>query len=256
MTLKTIQKTMLITGGSRGIGAATAMLAAQQGYAVCINYATNAAAAQAVCDAILASGGQAIAVQADVAIEADVLRLFASIDAQWGRLDVLVNNAGVLEQQMGLATMSAARLQRVFATNVIGTMLCAREAVNRMSTVNGKNGGVGGAIVNVSSVAARLGAPKQYVDYAASKGAVDSFTYGLAQEVAALGIRVNAVAPGIIDTDIHASGGDPQRVARIGAGLPMQRAGTAEEVAQAILWLSSDAASYVNGSVLDVAGGR
>ncbi len=252
MTLKTI----LITGGSRGIGAATARLAAQQGYAVCINYAANIAAAQAVCDAILASGGQAFAVQGDVAIEADVLRLFAVIDAQWGRLDVLVNNAGVLEQQMSLATMSAARLQRVFATNVIGTMLCAREAVNRMSTVNGKNGGAGGVIVNVSSVAGRLGAPKQYVDYAASKGAVDSFTYGLAQEVAAQGIRVNAVAPGIIDTDIHASGGDPQRVARIGAGLPMQRAGTAEEVAQAILWLASDAASYVNGSVLDVAGGR
>ncbi len=246
-------KTILITGGSRGIGAATAMLAAQQGCAVCVNYAVNAAAAQAVCDAILASGGQAFAVQADVAIEADVLRLFAAIDSQWGRLDVLVNNAGVLEQQMSLATMSSARLKRVFATNVIGTMLCAREAVNRMSTAQG---GAGGAIVNVSSVAGRLGAPKQYVDYAASKGAVDSFTYGLAQEVAALGIRVNAVAPGIIDTDIHASGGDPQRVARIGAGLPMQRAGTADEVAQAILWLASDAASYVNGSVLDVAGGR
>lgn len=246
-------KTILITGGSRGIGAAAARLSAQQGFAVCINYAANAAAAQAVCDAILASGGQAFAVQGDVAIEADVLRLFAAIDAQWGRLDVLVNNAGVLEQQMSLATMSAARLQRVFATNVIGTMLCAREAVSRMSTAQG---GAGGVIVNVSSVAGRLGAPKQYVDYAASKGAVDSFTFGLAQEVAALGIRVNAVAPGIIDTDIHASGGDPQRVARIGAGLPMQRAGTAEEVAQAILWLASDAASYVNGSVLDVAGGR
>jgi NAD(P)-dependent dehydrogenase (short-subunit alcohol dehydrogenase family) len=251
-----MKKTILITGGSRGIGAATALLAAQQGYAVCINYAANAAAAQALCNTILSSGGQAFAVQGDVAIEADVLRLFAAIDAQWGRLDVLVNNAGVLEQQMSLATMSAARLQRVFTTNVIGTMLCAREAVNRMSTVNGKNGGAGGAIVNVSSVAARLGAPKQYVDYAASKGAVDSFTYGLAQEVAALGIRVNAVAPGIIDTDIHASGGDPQRVARIGAGLPMERAGTAAEVAKAILWLASDAASYVNGSVLDVAGGR
>ncbi len=246
-------KTILITGASRGIGAATARLAAQQGYAVCINYAANAAAAQTVCDTILASGGQAFAVQGDVAIEADVLRLFAAIDARWGRLDVLVNNAGVLEQQMSLATMSAARLQRVFATNVIGTMLCAREAVNRMSTAQG---GAGGAIVNVSSVAGRLGAPKQYVDYAASKGAVDSFTFGLAQEVAALGIRVNAVAPGIIDTDIHASGGDPQRVARIGSGLPMQRAGTADEVAQAILWLASDAASYVNGSVLDVAGGR
>jgi NAD(P)-dependent dehydrogenase (short-subunit alcohol dehydrogenase family) len=255
-------KTMLITGGGRGIGAATARLAASQGYAVCVNYASNAAAAQALCASITASGGQAFAVQADVAHEVDVLRLFAAIDAQWGRLDVLVNNAGVLEQQMGLATMSAARLQRVFATNVIGTMLCAREAVKRMgnaNSTNGKNvtnGKAGGAIVNVSSVAGRLGAPEQYVDYAASKGAVDSFTFGLAQEVAAQGIRVNAVAPGIIDTDIHASGGDPDRVARIAAGLPMQRAGTAQEVAQAILWLASDAASYVNGSVLDVGGGR
>jgi NAD(P)-dependent dehydrogenase (short-subunit alcohol dehydrogenase family) len=246
-------KTMLITGASRGIGAATAQLAAQQGYAVCVNYVSSAAAAQSVCDAIIARGGQAIAVQGDVALEADVLRLFAAVDAQWGRVDVLVNNAGVLEQQMSLATMSAARLQRVFATNVIGTLLCAREAVKRMSTASG---GAGGAIVNVSSVAGRLGAPKQYVDYAASKGAVDSFTFGLAQEVAALGIRVNAVAPGIIDTDIHASGGDPERVARIGTGLPMQRAGNAKEVAQAIVWLASPAASYVNGSVLDVGGGR
>jgi NAD(P)-dependent dehydrogenase (short-subunit alcohol dehydrogenase family) len=248
-----MSKIILITGGSRGIGAATARMAAERGYAICITYRQNRAAADAVVAEIGAAGGQALALAADVAVEADLLRVFAEIDGQFGRLDALVNNAGILEQQMRLEQMSAARMQRIFAANVLGSMICAREAVRRMST---RAGGSGGAIVNVSSVAARLGAPNEYVDYAASKAAVDTFTLGLAKEVAPDGVRVNGVRPGVIYTEIHASGGEPGRVERVKAAVPMQRGGEAEEVASAILWLLSDEASYVTGACLDVAGGR
>jgi NAD(P)-dependent dehydrogenase (short-subunit alcohol dehydrogenase family) len=244
---------LLVTGGSRGIGAATARLAAARGYAVCLSYRSNAAAAAAVVADIERAGGDAFAVQADVASETDVLRLFATVDARPGRLAVLVNNAGILERQTTLLDMEAARWQRVLATNVTGSFLCAREAVRRMST---RLGGAGGAIVNVSSMAARLGSPGEYVDYAASKGAIDSMTIGLAREVAAEGIRVNAVRPGVIYTDIHASGGEPGRVDRVKGSVPMQRGGTAEEVARAILWLASDEASYSTGTFIDVSGGR
>jgi NAD(P)-dependent dehydrogenase (short-subunit alcohol dehydrogenase family) len=247
------RKTVLITGGSRGIGAATAMLAAQRGYNVCLSYASNARAANGVVAEIENGGAHALAVKCDVAIEAEILAMFAVCDARFGRLDALVNNAGVLEQQMRLETMTVERLQRVMTTNVVGTMLCAREAVLRMST---KHGGKGGAIVNISSVASRLGSANTYVDYAASKGAIDTFTFGLAQEVAADSIRVNAVLPGIIDTGIHASGGAPDRIAEVGPTLPFGRAGTAEEVANAILWLLSDDASYVSGTLMDVSGAR
>jgi NAD(P)-dependent dehydrogenase (short-subunit alcohol dehydrogenase family) len=246
-------KTILITGGSRGIGAATALLAAQRGYAVCLSYLHNQAAAENVVASIEALGGQARAFRADVALESDVVALFERIDAEVGPLAALVNNAGILERQMRVDHMDAARLQRIFATNVIGSFLCAREAVQRMST---NYGGAGGAIVNVSSGAARLGAPNEYVDYAASKGAIDTFTVGLAKEVATEGIRVNAVRPGVIYTEIHASGGEPQRVERVKGSVPMQRGGSAEEVARAILWLLSDEASYVTGTCLDVTGGR
>jgi NAD(P)-dependent dehydrogenase (short-subunit alcohol dehydrogenase family) len=248
-----LNKVLLITGASRGIGAATARLAARRGYAVCVNYRSDRAAAERVVEAIEASGGRAIAVGADVALEADVVRLFEASDRMLGPLAALVNNAGILETQMRLEAMSAARLARVFATNVTGAFLCAREAVRRMST---RHGGGGGAIVNVSSVAARLGSPDEYVDYAASKGALDTMTIGLAKEVAADGIRVNAVRPGFIYTEMHASGGEPNRVDRVKAFVPMQRGGTAEEVAQAILWLLSDEASYASGTFIDVAGGR
>jgi NAD(P)-dependent dehydrogenase (short-subunit alcohol dehydrogenase family) len=244
---------ILITGGSRGIGAATAQLAAAQGYAVCLSYLSNRAAADEVVEAIRDSGGKALAVQADVALEADVLRLFETVDREFGRLAGLVNNAGILERQMRVAEMDAARLARVFAANVSGSFLCAREAVRRMST---RRGGNGGAIVNVSSIAARLGGPNEYVDYAASKGAIDTLTIGLAREVADEGIRVNAVRPGLIYTEIHASGGEPGRVDRLKAGVPMQRGGDALEVAQAILWLLSEQASYTTGSFIDVSGGR
>ena len=244
---------LLVTGGSRGIGAATARLAAARGYAICLSYRSNEAAAETVVADIERAGGEAVAVQADVASEADVLRLFAAVDAKPGRLAVLVNNAGILERQTTLLDMEAARWQRVLATNVIGSFLCAREAVRRMST---RLGGAGGAIVNVSSMAARLGSPGEYVDYAASKGAIDSMTVGLAREVAAEGIRVNAVRPGVIHTDIHASGGEPGRVDRVKGTVPMQRGGTAEEVARAILWLASDEASYSTGTFIDVSGGR
>ncbi|MBY0493150.1 MAG: SDR family oxidoreductase [Cyanobacteria bacterium] len=244
---------VLITGGSRGIGAATAHLAASRGYAVCVNYKSNETAARAVVQNIVTGGGRAIAVQGDVAIESDVMRLFETCDAQLGTLTALVNNAGILETQSRVDAMDAARLQRVFAANVTGVFICAREAVRRMST---KQGGQGGSIVNLSSRASVLGSPNEYVDYAASKGAVDTLTVGLAQEVAQEGIRVNAIRAGIIDTDIHASGGEPGRVDRLKATVPMRRGGTADEVARAILWLMSDEASFTTGSFVDVSGGR
>ncbi len=246
-------KIMLITGGSRGIGAATARLAAAQGYKVCINYQRNQEAARRLVEEIAGEGGHAFAVQADIAREAEVMRMFECIDRESGRLAALVNNAGVLEKQARVEDMSAERLNRILTTNVTGSFLCAREAIRRMST---RHGGLGGAIVNLSSIAARLGAPDEYVDYAASKGAIDSFTLGLAKEVAAEGIRVNAVRPGVIYTEIHASGGEPERVERVKAGVPMKRGGQAEEVAHAILWLLSDQASYTSGAILDVTGGR
>ena len=244
---------VLITGASRGIGAATALLAARQGYAVAVNYATNSLAADEVVRQIRQSGGQAMAVQADVAIEAQVVAMFEKIDAKFGPLTALVNNAGVVDQTTRVDAITQARLQRLFAVNVFGTFTCAREAVRRMST---RYGGSGGAIVNVSSVAARLGSPGQYVDYAAAKGAIDTFTVGLAKEVAAEGIRVNAVRPGIIETDIHASGGLPHRVRDMTPQVPMQRAGTAHEVAEAIVWLLGESSGYTTGALLDVTGGR
>ena len=244
---------VLITGGSRGIGAAAAHLAASRGYAVCVNYRSNQTAARAVAQNITIAGGRAIAVQADVALEGDVVRLFETCDRELGRLTALVNNAGILETQSRVEAMDAARLQRVFATNVTGAFICAREAVRRMST---KYGGKGGAIVNLSSRASVLGSPNEYVDYAASKAAVDTLTIGLAQEVAQEGIRVNAIRAGIIYTDIHASGGEPGRVDRLKAMVPMRRGGTADEVAKAILWLMSEDASFTTGAFLDVSGGR
>lgn len=244
---------LLVTGGGRGIGAATALLAARRGYAVCVNYLRDQAAAMKVVGAIEHGGGQAIAVAADVSVEADVLRLYDSIDRQLGPVTALVNNAGILERQGRVQSIDADRLRRVFATNVIGSFLCAREAVLRMSTAHG---GRGGAIVNVSSVAARTGSANEYVDYAASKGAVDSFTRGLAAEVAGEGIRVNAVRPGFIHTGMHASGGEPDRIERVKASVPLGRGGQAEEVARAILWLLSAEASYTTGAFIDVAGGR
>ena len=243
----------LITGGSRGIGAATALLAARRGYAVAVNYTSNSGAAEAVVRQIRTDGGKAIAVQADVGVEADILAMFAQVDAQFGRVTALVNNAGVVDVGARVEAMGAARLRRMFDINVIGSFLCAREAVKRMST---KHGGAGGAIVNLSSVAAKLGGPGQYVDYAASKGAIDSFTTGLAKELATEGIRVNAVRPGIIATDIHASGGEPDRARQMAPLVPMQRAGTAEEVAQAIVWLMGEESAYCTGAFIDVAGGR
>ena len=248
-----MQEIVLITGGSRGIGAATALLAAQRGYAVAVNYATNSLAADEVVRAIRAGGGTAITVQADVAVESQVLAMFDKLDAKLGRLTALVNNAGVVDVASRVDAMSVARLQRMFNTNILGSFVCAREAVKRMST---RHGGAGGCIVNVSSAAARIGSPGQYVDYAASKGAIDTFTLGLAKEVALEGIRVNAVRPGIIDTEIHASGGQPERAWQVAPQVPLQRPGTALEVAQAILWLMGDDASYTTGTLLDVAGGR
>jgi len=248
-----VSNVLLVTGGSRGIGAATARLAAERGYAVCVNYRRDSAAADAVVAAIRGTGGTAIALPADVSVEADVVRLFASVDAQLGRLTALVNNAGILERQTRVEDIGAARIDRIFATNVRGAFVCAREAVKRMSTAHG---GAGGAIVNVSSRAAQLGAPGEYVDYAASKAALDALTIGLAREVAAEGIRVNGVRAGIIYTDIHADGGEPGRVDRLGPTLPMRRGGHAIEVARAIVWLLSDEASYSTGTFIDVAGGR
>jgi NAD(P)-dependent dehydrogenase (short-subunit alcohol dehydrogenase family) len=239
---------MVITGGGRGIGAATARLAAGRGYAVCINYRKNAAAAEKLAHEI-----EAIAVQGDVAAEQDVVRLFKTVDDKLGRVTALVNNAGIVDRGTRVEAMSAERIQRMLAVNVTGSFLCAREAIKRMST---RHGGQGGAIVNLSSIAAKLGGPGEYVDYAASKGAIDTFTIGLAKEVGPEGIRVNAVRPGIIRTEIHLASGDPGRVERIGATAPLQRAGEADEIARAIVWLVSDEASYISGALLDVAGGR
>ena len=248
---------VLITGGGRGIGAATARLAAAQGWDVAINYARDEAAAEAVADTVRTLGRRALTLCADVADEGQVRAMFATLDRHaqegLGPLAGLVNNAGIVDVAARVDEMTGLRLQRMFAVNVFGTMVCAREAVRRMSS---RHGGAGGAIVNLSSAASRLGSPGQYVDYAAAKGAVDSFTLGLAREVAAEGVRVNAVRPGVIATEIHASGGQPERATRLAPTLPMQRAGTADEVAQAIVWLLSPAASYTTGALLDVGGGR
>ena len=248
-----MNKVMLITGASRGIGAATARLAAHQGYDLLLSYRQQAQAANELVAEIRSHGGQVHAVQADVDSEADVVRLFTELDARYGRLDALVNNAGMLERQMRLEQMDVARWQRVLNTNVIGTFICCREAISRMSR---QHGGHGGAIVNVSSMAARLGSPNEYIDYAAAKGAVDSMTVGLARELAGDGIRVNAVRPGLIDTDIHAAGGEPGRIERLKSSIPLQRGGTPAEVAQAIVWLASEQSSYCTGTFIDISGGR
>ncbi|WP_058321801.1 SDR family oxidoreductase [Sinorhizobium sp. GL28] len=244
---------LLVTGGSRGIGAAVCVAAAKAGWRVAVNYATNRDAADAVVGAIVAAGGSAIAVQGDVGSEADIQAMFAAVDAAFGRLDGLVNNAGIVGPTARIDEMSVDRLERMFRINIIGSIRCAAEAVRRMST---RYGGKGGAIVNISSAAAVLGSPAQYVDYAASKGAIDTFTIGLAREVATEGIRVNAIRPGVIDTEIHASGGLPDRARDLAPTIPVQRPGTAEEVADAVLYLLSDKATYVTGAILNVSGGR
>lgn len=246
-------KTVLVTGGSRGIGAATCILAARAGYKVAVNYASNEAAAGKVVTEIEAGGGEAFAVKGDVGSEPDVLAMFEAIDQRFGQLDALVNNAGIVDAKARVDEMSLVRLERMMRTNIIGSFLCAREAVQRMST---KHGGKGGVIVNVSSVAATLGSAGDYVDYAASKGAIDTMTIGLAREVATEGIRVNAVRPGMVETEIHASGGQPDRVERMAGAIPMHRAGEPEEIAEAILWFLSDGASYATGALLTVSGGR
>ena len=248
-----MEKTVLITGSSRGIGASTALLAAKQGYNVCVNYLQNKIAAEKVVNEITRIGGKAIAYQADASSETDVISLFSKIDRDFGKLTALVNNSGILETQSRLDVMSLNRLQRVLNSNIISCFLCSKEAVKRMST---HYGGTGGAIVNVSSIAARTGSPNEYVDYAASKGAIDALTIGLSKEVAEEGIRVNAVRPGFIYTDIHASGGEPGRVDRVKNSVPMKRGGQPEEVAKAILWLLSDEASFSTGAFIDITGGR
>ena len=242
----------IVTGGSRGIGRATSLAAAKRGYKVVVGYASNKAAADEVVAKIESSNGKAIAIKCDVGVEADIFDLFKKADA-FGKLGVLVNNAGVVDKTARVDEMSAARLTRMMNINVVGSILCAREAVKRMSS---KHGGQGGVIVNISSVAATLGSPSQYVDYAASKGAIDTFTVGLAREVSAEGIRVNAIRPGLIDTEIHASGGEPGRAQKLAHMVPMKRVGTAEEIANAVVWLMSDDASYVTGTIFDVSGGR
>ena len=248
-----MDKVMVVTGGGRGIGAATARLGAQRGYTVAINYRSNREAANSLVEEIRSKGSKAIAVAGDVALEAEVLRLFETVDRQLGRVTALVNNAGIVDRGTRVEHMGAERIARMLAVNVTGSFLCAREAVKRMST---RHGGPGGAIVNLSSIAARLGGAGEYVDYAASKGAIDTFTVGLAKEVGPEGLRVNAVRPGIIRTEIHLASGDPARVERIGATAPLQRPGEAEEVARAIVWLLSDEASYMTGALVDVTGGR
>jgi NAD(P)-dependent dehydrogenase (short-subunit alcohol dehydrogenase family) len=250
---KTMTRVALVTGASRGIGASCAVLAAQQGWSVAVNYAQNSLAADEVVRQIRASGGTAMAVQADVGDEAQIIKMFETVDAKLGRLSALVNNAGVVDMPQRVDEMTVERLDRMFRINITGSFICAREAVRRMST---KHGGSGGVIVNLGSAAARLGSPGQYVDYAAAKGAIDVFTLGLGKEVAAEGIRVNAVRPGLIDTEIHASGGLPNRARELAHLVPMQRPGTADEVARAIVWLMSEDSSYTTGSVLDVTGGR
>jgi NAD(P)-dependent dehydrogenase (short-subunit alcohol dehydrogenase family) len=244
---------LIVTGGGRGIGAATALLAARRGYSVCVNYLQNSQAAEKVVGEIQSASGRAIAVQADISSERDVVRLFETVDRELGPLSALVNNAATIDRQTRLDAMDAARLHRMFATNVIGTFLCSREAVRRMST---RHGGTGGGIVNVSSAAARLGGAGEYVDYAASKGAVDTLTIGLAKEVAQEGIRVNAVRPGLIYTDLHGTAGEPERVDRLKKMVAMKRGGQPEEIAAAVLWLLSEEASYTTGAILDVTGGR
>jgi NAD(P)-dependent dehydrogenase (short-subunit alcohol dehydrogenase family) len=244
---------LLVTGASRGIGAAVSRLAAKQGWRVAVNYVSNRAAADAVIEAITADGGEAIAVKGDVGDAADITSMFEIVDRHFGRLDGLVNNAGIIDTAQRVDEMSVGRIERMMRVNVTGSILCAAEAVRRMSS---KHGGKGGAIVNISSMAAIIGSPSQYVDYAASKAAIDTFTIGLAREVAADDIRVNAIRPGIIDTDIHASGGLPDRARDMAPNIPMQRPGTAEEVADAVLYLLSPAASYVTGAILNVSGGR
>ena len=248
-----MREVMLVTGASRGIGAATAVLAAERGYDVAIGYRQEPGAAESVAEQVRARGARAMAIQADVAGEEDVERMFAAVDAGLGTLAVLINNAGALDLQMRLDEMAAERVERTLAVNVLGVFLCCRAAVRRMST---RYGGAGGRIVNVSSAASRLGSAGEYVDYAASKAAVDTMTLGLAKEVAGEGIRVNAVRPGIVHTGLHALGGEPDRVERMKAGVPMKRGGEPVEVARAILWLASDESSYTTGSLLDVAGGR
>lgn len=248
-----MKKVLLVTGGGRGIGAAISTLAAREGYSVAINYRVNHEAAFEVVNRIRNEGGDAVAIQGDTGIESDVIRLFNEVDLQLGKVTALVNNAGILDKQSGIEGMDEKRLQRIFAVNSIGPFLCCREAVRRMAM---RNGGAGGAIVNISSTAIKQGGPFEYVDYAASKGALEVLTIGLAKEVAAEGIRVNAVRPGIVYTDIHASGGEPGRVDRVKDAIPMKRGGQPEEVAKAVLWLLSEEASYSTGAILDVSGGK